>query len=210
VGPFPRTGGEGIAANPEVVEAAFSDLVLLQASVSDPINLDESRLVMIRLKEHLPVALKPIEEVREEIIATLADNLARDTAKAKANELLSALQNGDTGLEALAGEADLVYGRHEDVKRSSIEPDAALVKEVFRLPKPADGAAVEAVLPSSNGFAIVQLDSVVQGELEDGPALALQQYERVIANGNASLETAALMRQLRASADVEVFEDQIR
>ncbi len=209
-GPFTRAGGEGVAASPEVVEAAFSDLVLLQASVSDPINLDENRLVMIRLKEHLPVALKPIEEVRDEIIATLADNLARDTANAKANELLAALQSGDNGLEALAGEAGLVYGRHEAVKRSSIEPDALLVKEVFRLPKPVEGVAVEAVLPTSNGFAIVQLDSVVQGELDDGPALALQQYERVIANGSASMETAALMRQLRASADVEVFEDRIK
>jgi peptidyl-prolyl cis-trans isomerase D len=210
VGPFTRAGGEGVAASSEVVEAAFSDLVLLQASVSDPINLDESRLVMIRLKEHLPVALKPIEEVRDEIIATLADNLARDTANAKANELLAALQSGDSGLEALAGEAGLVYGRHEAVKRSSIEPDALLVKEVFRLPKPVEGVAVEAVLPTSNGFAIVQLDSVVQGKLDDGPALALQQYERVIANGSASMETAALMRQLRASADVEVFEDRIK
>jgi len=210
VGPFPRTGGEGIAANPEVVEAAFSDLVLLQASVSDPVNLDENRLVMIRLKEHLPVALKPIDEVREEIIATLADNLARDNAKAKANELLAALQDSDNELEALAGEAGLVYERHEAVKRSSSAPDAVLVQEVFRLPKPDEGVAVEAVLPSSNGFAVVQLESVVQGELSDGPALALQQYERVIANGNASLETAALMRQLRASADVEVFEDRIQ
>ena len=49
-GPFSRTGGEGVAATPEVVEAAFSDLVLLQGSVSDPVNLDENRLVMIKLK----------------------------------------------------------------------------------------------------------------------------------------------------------------
>ena len=210
VGPFPRTGGEGVAASPEVVEAAFSDLVLLQASVSDPINLDENRLVMIRLSEHLPVALKPIEEVRDEIVATLADNLARDSANAKANELLAALQGGDIELEALAGEAGLVYGRHEAVRRSSSAPDAVLVKEVFRLPTPVEGVAVETVLPTGNGFAIVELDSVVQGELGDGPALAVQQYERVIANGSASLETAALMLQLRASADVEVFEDRIK
>ena len=209
-GPFPRTGGEGVAASAEVVEAAFSDLVLLQASVSDPINLDENRLVMIRLSEHLPVALKPIEEVRDEIIATLADNLARASANAKANELLAALQDGDNELEALADEAGLVYGRHEAVRRSSSAPDAVLVKEIFRLPNPVEGVAVETVLPSSNGFAIVQLDLVVQGELGDEPALAVQQYERVIANGSASLETAALMRQLRASADVEVFEDRIQ
>ena len=112
-GPFPRTGGDGVAANSEVVEAAFSDLVLLQGSVSDPVNLDENRLVMIKLKEHLPVALKPVEEVRDEIIATLSDNLARDNAKAKADELLAQLQAGESELETLATESGLEYGRHE-------------------------------------------------------------------------------------------------
>jgi len=211
VGPFTRTGGEGVAASPEVVEAAFSDLVLLQGSVSDPINLDENRLVMIKLKEHLPVALKPLAEVREDIIATLSENLAREKANTKAEELLASSQNGETGLEALATESGLEYARHEAVKRTSGVLDAMLVKEVFRLPVPAEGEVIETVLPTSNGFAVVQLDSVVQGDLESGTAvMARQQYERVIANGNASLENSALMRQLRASADVEVFEDRIK
>jgi hypothetical protein len=37
-----------------------------------------------------------------------------------------------------------------------------------------------------------------------------QQYERVIANGNASQENSALMAQLRTNAKVEVFEDRIK
>jgi peptidyl-prolyl cis-trans isomerase D len=209
-GPIPRSGGEGIAANPEVVEAAFSDLVLLQGSVSDPINLDENRLVMIKLKEHLPVALKPLEEVRDEIIATLTDNLARENAKTKANELLAALQSGGGELEALATDSGLAYAHHEAVNRNSFVPDATLVKEVFHLPKPLEGAKVEAVLPSTDGFAVVQLESVVQGVLEGEALLAQQQYERVIANGNASLENSALMAQLRNAATVEVFEDRIK
>jgi peptidyl-prolyl cis-trans isomerase D len=209
-GPFPRTGGDGVAANAEVIEAAFSDLVLLQGSVSDPINLDENRLVMIKLKEHLPVALKPVEEVRDEIIATLTDNLARDSAKARADDLFAGLQAGEGELEALATDAGLEYARHDAVTRSSQQPDTQLVQEVFRLSIPAEGEAVNAVLPTTVGFAVVQLESVVQGDLESGPAFAQQQYERVIANGNASLETSALMRQLRDTAEIEVFEDRIK
>ena len=210
-GPFSRAGGEeGIAANPEVIEAAFSDLVLLQGSVSDPVNLDENRLVMVRLKEHLPVALKPLEEVRDEIIATLGDNLARDNAEAKAVELLAALQNGASEFEALATESGLEFARHEAIRRNSFVPDVTLVQEVFRLQTPAEGATVQTVLPTSNGFAVVELESVTQGALEGGALLARKQYERVIANSNASQEASALMRQLRASADVEVFEDRIK
>jgi len=209
-GPFPRTGGEGIAASPEVVEAAFSDVVLLQGSVSDPVNLDENRLVMLKLKEHLPVALKPVEEVRDEIIATLSDNLARDSANARAVELLAALQSGDSELEELVAESGLDYARHEEVKRNAFVPDAMLVQEIFRLASPLEGSPVEAVLPTTQGFAVVQLESVVRGQLDSGTLMVQQQYERVIANGNASQENAALMRQLRTAAKIEVYEDRIQ
>lgn len=209
-GPFARSGGEGITANSEVVDAAFSDLVLLQGSVSDPVNLDENRLVMIKLKEHLPVALKPLEEVRDDIIATLRDNLARENANSKAQELLAVLQSGDMQLETLAIESELEFARHEAVKRTAFVPDNQLVKEVFLLPEPLEGDVIEAVLPSSNGFAVVQLDSVEQGKLEGINSPLEQQYERIVSNASASQETSALMSQLRALAKIEVFEDRIQ
>jgi len=209
-GPFTRTGGEGIAAFPEVVSEAFSDLVLLQGSVSDPVNLDESRLVMIRVKEHLPVALKPIEEVRDEIITTLGENLARDNAEAKASELLIALKSGEGEFEALATGSGLEYGRHEAVRRNSFVPDAKLVQEVFRLQAPAENTTVQTVLPTGDGFAVVELVSVALGELEVGALLARQQYGRVIANSSASQESYGMMRQLRTLADIEIYEDRIK
>lgn len=208
--PFPRSGGEGIAANPEVVDAAFSDLVLLQGSVSDPINLDENHLVMIKLKEHLPVAVKPVMEVRDQIIATLRDNLARENAKTRADDLLAAAQAEGGDLEALATESELEYSRHELVNRNAFAPDATLVKEIFRLPEPDGDAGVEAVLPTSGGYAVVQLVTVEQGSLDGNAQVNKQQYERVIANGNASQENAALLAQLRAAANIEVFEDRIK
>jgi peptidyl-prolyl cis-trans isomerase D len=209
-GPFTRAGGEGITANPELIEAAYSDLVLLQGSVSDPVNLDENRLVMIRLREHLPAAPKALQEVRDEIVATLAGNLARDNANARAMEILAALQDSGAELETLATDSGLEYVHHELVKRNAIEPDATLVQEVFRLQAPVGDESVKAVLPSSDGFAVIELDSVVAGELDAGSPFARQQYERIIANGNASLEAFALIRQLRATAEVEVFEERIQ
>ncbi len=210
-GPFSRGGGEDIAANPEVVEAAFSDLVLLQGSVSDPVNLDENRLVMIKLKEHLPTATKPIEEVRDDIVVTLRENLARDKANARAEELLAALHGGEDGLETLAAAADLEYANHAAVKRSAQVPDATLVQEVFRMNVPVEGETADAVLPTSDGFAVVELTEVKQGELteEAAPFMKLQ-VERVIANSNASQEASALMRQLRLAADVQVYEERIQ
>ena len=209
-GPFTRSGGQGIAANSDVVAAAFSDLVLLQGSVSDPVNLDENRLVMIKLKEHMPVALKPLEEVRDEIVATLADNLARDQAKAKASSILAALESGEGDMESLAGDVELDYSVQTSAQRNSTEPDAMLVKEIFRLKAPEADGRTRAVLPASDGFAVVELTAVIDGVLDDAAVFALQQYERSIANSNANLETEAVLAQLREAADIEVFEDRIR
>ncbi len=210
-GPFSRAGGEGVAANAEVIEASFSDLVLLQGSVSEPVNLDDNRMVMIRLSEHLPVALKPLDEVRDEIVATLGDNQARDNAEAQATGLLAALQSGTDEFEALATEAGLEYTSHEAIKRNSPTPDATLVAEVFRLQVPAtESDPIEAVLPTVNGFAVVELSSVNNGVIDGGAVIAQQQFERLVANVNASHETFALMRQLRANAEVTVFEERIQ
>jgi len=210
-GPFSRSGGEGVAANAEVIRTSFSDMVLLQGSVSDPVNLDENRLVMIRLSEHLPVALKPLDEVRDEIIATLSDKQARDSAEAQATELLAALQSGAGDFEALATEAGLEFTSHEAVKRVPSTSAVNLVQEVFRLQAPAtESDPVQAVLPTVNGYAVVELSSVDNGVIDEGALFAKQQFERIVANGNASHEAFALMRQLRANADVTVYEERIQ
>ncbi|HBE91626.1 MAG TPA: hypothetical protein DDW55_03530, partial [Gammaproteobacteria bacterium] len=137
-------------------------------------------------------------------------NRARDNAEAKAVEMLAALQNGESEFETLATESGLEFARHDAIKRNSLVPDVTLVQEVFRLQAPAEGATVQTVLPTSNGFAVVELHSITQGVLEGEALLAKKQYERVIANSNSSQEATALMRQLRASAEVEVFEDRIK
>lgn len=209
-GPFARDGGAGIAANPEVVEAAFSDLVLLQGSVSDPVDLGENRMVMVKLKEHLPVALRPLDEVRDEIVKTLADNLARENANASAKALLAELQTGERSLEAIATGSGLEYGRHELIRRNTSIPDTTLVSEVFRLAKPAEDTPIQAVLPTVNGFAVVELEAVVDGVLEGDAIMAKPQYERALANISASQEASAILRQLRVSAEVEVYEDRIK
>ena len=209
-GPFPREGGAGVAANPEVLDAAFSDLVLLQGSVSDPVELGENRMVMIKLKEHLPVALRPLENVRGEIVQTLTDNLARENANTKATALLADLQNGDSPLEVLATELGLEYGRHESIRRNTSVPDVELVQGIFRLGAPAEGAPIQVVLQTLNGFAVVEMDSVVDGVLEGDALMAKPQYERVIANISASQEASAIMRQLRSSSEVEIYEDRIK
>lgn len=50
--PFGREGGEGVAANRAVVQAAFSTEVMDEGANSSAIELDPETVVVLRVKEH--------------------------------------------------------------------------------------------------------------------------------------------------------------
>jgi len=207
-GPFDRLGGDGVAANAEVVSAAFSDLVLAQGSVSDPIDLGENHIVLIRLKEHLPEALMPLDEVRDRVVESIRAQRALDAASATAQELLAALQAGDD-IRSLAEARDLELVEAEAATRSSAELDATLRDQVFLMEAPAEGGGVTQVVELPDGYAVVQLEAVTDGTLGDEDALRKASYQRRIANASASAEAMGFLRMLRAQSTIEIYEDRL-
>ena len=209
-GPFTRSGGEGVAANPEVVQAAFSDLVLLQSSVSDPVELGDNHILMIRISEHLPVAVKPLDDVRLEILNQIQADKNLEIARQTAEALLAALAEDGAELEAISEQAGYEVIDTQLATRRNFVPDRTVVEEVFRLKAPAEGETLSTVVKAGTGYAVVVLDSVTPGSLEQGATLNELQYKRQIANAAASIEATGLLRQLRESASVEIYEDQLR
>jgi peptidyl-prolyl cis-trans isomerase D len=208
-GPFGRAGSDfGPAANPDVVSAAFSDLVLAQSSVSDPIDLGVNHMVMILLREHLPQALLPLEEVRDQVTQSIRNQRAMEAARIKAEELLVSLDAG-TEISTLAGTAGLELVEAQAALRTGTEVDARLLAKVFLLEKPDDSGPVTAVVELDDGYAVVQLNGVTDGELNPEDALRDQAYAQRIATSAASSETIGFLRMLRAQSTIEVFEDRL-
>jgi peptidyl-prolyl cis-trans isomerase D len=207
-GPFGRLGGEGIAANPEVVAAAFSDLVLSQGAVSDPVDLGENHIALLRLKEHRPAALKPLEEVRDAVVASVRRRNAMQAAEATAQELLASLQEG-TAIAELAQSRGLELVQAAAAKRTSADIDATLRDQVFLMEAPQEGGRVTQVVQLSDGYAVVQLDQVTAGTLPDDDEMRKLAYSRRIANGSASAETIGFLRLLREQSTIEVYEDRL-
>lgn len=207
-GPFGRLGGAGIAANPDVVRAAYSDLVLGQGAVSDPIDLGENHIVMIRLKEYLPEALMPLEEVRERVVESVRRQRARDAAAATAQDLLAQLQAGEE-IRALAEARGLELVEAEAATRSSAEIDASLRDQLFLMEAPEEGGQIVQVAELADGYAVVQLERVTDGTLSEEEAIRTQSYKRRIANASASEEAMGFLRMLRAQSTIEIYEDRL-
>ncbi len=208
LGPFGRTDGQGLAANPAVVEAAFSDLVLAQGSVSDPIDIGENHMVMIKLTEHLPEAAKPFESVREEVRLAVRLDQAMQDAAAKAEGLLARAQAGEE-LAALAEESGIELLVADDARRQGSPYPARLTTQIFRMAPPETNAKRIEVLQLDDGYAVVALESVTDGVLSEDDLILQQNYRRRIANATANAETFAFLRFLRSQSEIEVFEDRL-
>ena len=209
-GPFGRGGGEaGIATNQDVVNTAFSDLVLAQRSVSDPVDLDTNHIVVVLLKEHFPEAVKPLEEVRVDVVAAIRQQRAMDAAEAQANELLAAIEGGQS-LVSLAEAREIEVVSNDAARRNSPDVDSQLRRGLFLMERPGEAAATLGVIETGSGYAVVRLDSVTDGELAGDDDARVQMYSRRIASSSAADETIGFIRMLREQSEIKVFEDRLQ
>lgn len=208
-GPFGRGGAEtGIAAYPAVVEAAFSDLVLGQRSVSDPVDLGTNHIALVLLKDHMPETVKPLDEVRDQVAEAVRNQRARIAAQARAEALLARVEGGDA-IDALAEEAGLELIVNEEASRRAPGIDDNLRDELFRMAAPAEGEATTASVETADGYAVVALESVIEGVLSEDDPVMTQLYQRRVEAGTASDEMMAFIRMLRSQSVIEVYEDRL-
>lgn len=163
-GLFTHDSGTGIAADPKVREAAFSDDVLLGGKNSEAIELSQDHLVVLHLKEHKPVALRPLKDVREDIRQKLRIRDAKSKAKKVGEGIMRRIKGGEK-VAAVTAELKLKWERPGFVKRKGSKVSSQIVDAVFKLDQPADAKPVFGGKPLSTGdFAVYGLYAVKEGD----------------------------------------------
>src|SRR5690606_31946210 len=76
--PFTRETASGIATSPAVLKAAFSVTLVEDGTVSDSIEIAPNRSVMIRVTSHTPEQATPLAQAREQVIAAVRANRAKE------------------------------------------------------------------------------------------------------------------------------------
>lgn len=188
---FSRFNAPAAVNNQRVINAAFSDAVILDNMNSDIIELESGHVMVVRAKEHKAAGTMPLAEVSEQIKAQLVAEAASEKAKVAADEKLAQLKSG-TALEGMTLVA--AVGRN-----GTPELDPRLVGEVFAMPKPVNGASNAAVEMSNGDYAIVSLTKVIAGEPEAAIADSLKLR---LANTASQSQYQALIATLRAGSDV--------
>lgn len=197
--PFGREGGAGIAANKQVIQAAFSEPVLIEAANSTPIELDPETVAVVRVKEHLKPQPRPLEQVRDEIVQQLKQEKAAELAKEEGEAVLAALRGGEAGSSA----ATLQWRTIEAADRGFDDVAPQVLQRVFRMPRPEGERASFAGLSLPSGdYALIQLDGVNEPDEPLSDELK-QDYRRFLASRVGQQDFSALMSELRATADIK-------
>lgn len=147
----------GILSNSKVLKAAFSEAVLKQGYNSNSIEIAPGKVVVLRIKDHVPETLQPLDKVR----ATISEKLKIQEMQKKAGifsqELLAEIQKG-RAVADIVKQYNFTWHVVTDADRGQDNKDAKLVVDAaFDLAKPdANGVAVT-VVDLNSDYAILQL-----------------------------------------------------
>ena len=160
---FTRSGGEGIAADARIAEAAFDPDVLVQGRNSSAIETAPNTLVVLRVSAHQEAATLPLSAVRDQILILLKQRLAQDAAKQASGQLLQQLQQGASLATLAKSHAWPVVASKSITRHQPQGMDPKLLDAVFAAPRLVAGKPVYGSADVGEGYAVYALESVQEG-----------------------------------------------
>src|SRR5688572_787954 len=133
---FLRGGGaEPLGSSRELQDVVFSDAALSQGKIVGPVGLGDDRLVVLKVVQHRKPEVKPLADVREEIIGLLRHDRGVAAAKAAAQGAVEKLNAGES-LDKLASGWGLSAEPARFVGRGDPSIPAALRTALFEAARP--------------------------------------------------------------------------
>ena len=207
-GPYSRDQAPGILANSQLLRAAFSEVLIADGTVSDPIEIAPGHTVMLRVTAHQAEAPLPLEQVRDQVVAAVAADVAAKAMQAKAQELIA--QIGEGSLAEAAAKAGVQVQALAALPRGVPVPGAEANAAIFRATPPVDGKPVYDTVAMDDGrHAVFALTKVTPGDVSEVPeaqrGLLTEQLSQI--DGNNAAE--AYIRGMRERFKIQVSEDQL-
>ncbi len=183
----PAPGAEGPLASPKLLEAIFSADSLSNKRNTEAVETAPSTLVSARIVRHEPAAVRPLEEVKAQVRAKVAEQQAAALARKEGEARLAELRNAPT---TDLGTPVQVVSRAQagDVRREVI--DAVL--------KTPTVPGVEGVPLPGDGYVVARVTKILGRDPAVGdPARASMAYQQSWAAAEAQAYYEALKRRFK-------------
>ncbi len=202
-------GGNGVAANRKLVEAAFDSEVLDQARNSQAIETAPGTLVALRILAHEPARQRPLSEVRAGIEKTLLQAALQNRAMEIGQEAVKKLQQGGT-FESVARGYGMDVNPSRRYKRDMKDADRLLVQALFRTAHPDQGKpSYDAAASSDGSMALIMLKRVVEPDTVSVSGNEAGNIRRSLEARRGRDYFEYYRANLRNQASVKIYKDQL-
>jgi peptidyl-prolyl cis-trans isomerase D len=199
-----RSVTTGFAANADVMDAAFSVDVLQDGNNSALIEITPNHHAVIRVAEHSPSELKPLDVVREEVETAVRRNKAEALALEQAEQMVAMLEEGSI-TRFVADQFGLEWTVVAEASRGARDIDPQINREAFALPRPAEGNKSVGSLVLANGdtavISVTNVNNPAPADV-DVDVANMNSLARVLASREGTSDFQALREYLRAEGKI--------
>ncbi|MBF8269545.1 MAG: Peptidylprolyl isomerase, partial [Gammaproteobacteria bacterium] len=157
---------EELLRNPKIINASFSNEVMTDGNNSEPLEIEDNRLVVLRVLEHKAANKKPLAEVHDRIITRLRFEHARDEIRKKGELIVKDLkENADP--KQVASKYEFEWRQADGVKRDNAEIDNSILQTAFRLGRPQSGQRIYGGNSLNSGDYVVIAVAAVRDAAQD-------------------------------------------
>ena len=202
-GPVGYSATEGIAANPEIINMAFSEDLLIEGNNSDVIEVNTDHHVVIRVKKYEPAEIRSFDEVINEVRGKFLREKSVKLAEDQAKEIIEMLEAGSL-TRYVADQFDLSWTVVAAVKRMSLELDDEIREKAFALPRPIEGGkSLGYAFLDAGNVAVISVTNVANYPEAQVSGEEMASLSRALGSKRGSIDYNRLEGSLLADASVE-------
>lgn len=193
----------------DVVNAVWEPEVLSEGLVSVPVEIENTRVVAVKVTKHEPEHVPPFSEIKAEVIAALRDERGREAARVRGEAIAERLRKGATGA-AVADEEHVDWHEAKGASRDSSELNRAVARAAFQAPLTSETESLVIGVPLGTGaYAVAQISHRQIPSAEQLAGKNVDAIRRDVARAYMAASWRGYIDSLRRDAKVKTFPDRL-
>ena len=199
---------EGLLSDPLIISKSFDPELIRSRNNSDAIELSDNHIVVLRVIEHKEVVTKPLEDVRDEVIASIRLKLAREKTNETGDRIVAELKSG-VNPESIISHSGIEWTTTEKVKRDDMFINRAILRSIFEAGKPnSNEPIITSQRLGSGDYAIIVVLNAYNETLEVDEELK-KRTDLKLRRTLSTNEWQDLLRDVRNNTNIRIFNENI-
>lgn len=198
---------QGIFANQKLVSTAFSSDILQQGNNSEPIELKDGTLIVVRVALHQLAQHIPLSEVKPQIVSILQQQIAQNQAGMVAFEIQKALEQ-QTPIKEIEAKYQVKWQQFEKVERNDKKIPKPIITTLFTLiPTKQTAYPVTTALLENGDYAILQLQKMTLGSYVHADPNDIDKLHTTLSHYWGQMDYQLYMQNILNKAKIKYYQD---